>query len=112
MEIAILVGGLLFLTLILVFQDWLVRHPTLLERVRTAYLAYTLVFIGWYCLAQLSVVNIFAFTHAVLHGFHWSTFLIDPTIFILWSFVAATLLLLGRGACIAAGCARSAPCRR
>lgn len=97
LDIALLLAGLGVLTLILVFQDWLVRYPHLLERIRTGFLVYTLVYIGWYSLAQLSVVNIFTFIHSVLHGFEWTTFLMDPLVFILWVFVAATLLLLGRG---------------
>jgi len=96
-EIVVLMGGLGFLTLILVFQDWLARHPTLLNRLRTGFLVYTLVFIGWYTLAQLSVINVLTFVQAIMHGFQWQSFLIDPMLFILWSFVAMTLLLWGRG---------------
>jgi polyferredoxin len=96
-EISVLLAGLGFLTLILVFQDWLTRHPLLLRRVRTGFLLYTLVFIGWYGLAQLSVINVLTFTLAAMHGFQWASFLIDPMMFILWSFVAVTLLLWGRG---------------
>lgn len=97
-RIAVLVAGLLCLSGILIFQDFLVRRPQLLEGLRVGFLIYTAVFIGWYGLAQLSVVNIFAFTNAVLHGFRWETFLIDPLIFILWVFVAVSVLLIGRGA--------------
>jgi len=96
-DIALLLAGLSVLTLILMFQDWIVKRPQLLERLRVGFLIYTLVFIGWYGLAQLSVVNILTFIQAVLHDFRWSTFLMDPLVFILWVFVAATLLLLGRG---------------
>ncbi len=96
-DIAVLGAGLVFLTLVLVFQDWLVRRPTLLEHIRVGFLVYTVVFIGWYGLAQLSVVNIFAFIGSLMHGFRWTTFLMDPLIFILWGFVAVTLLLVGRG---------------
>jgi len=96
-EISVLLAGLGFLTLILVFQDWLTRHPLLLRRIRTGFLLYTLVFIGWYGLAQLSVINVLTFTLAAMHGFQWESFLIDPMMFILWSFVAVTLLLWGRG---------------
>lgn len=96
-QIAILAAGLFFLSLILIFQDWVVKRPLLLERVRVGFLIYTVVFIGWYGLAQLSVVNILTFVNAVMHGFHWSTFLMDPLIFILWVFVAVSLLLVGRG---------------
>lgn len=96
-EISVLLAGLGFLTLILIFQDWLTRHPLLLRRLRTGFLLYTLFFIGWYGLAQLSVVNVLTFTLAAMHGFQWESFLIDPMMFILWSFVAVTLLLWGRG---------------
>ena len=96
-EIGVLLAGLGFLTLILVFQDWLTRHPLLLRRIRTGFLLYTLLFIGWYGLAQLSVINVLTFTLAAMHGFQWESFLIDPMVFILWSFVAVTLLLWGRG---------------
>lgn len=96
-QIAVLAAGLFVLSLILVFQDWVVKRPLLLERVRVGFLVYTVVFIGWYGLAQLSVVNILTFINAVIHGFHWSTFLMDPLVFILWTFVAVSLLLVGRG---------------
>jgi NosR/NirI family transcriptional regulator, nitrous oxide reductase regulator len=97
LEIALLVVGLAVLASILVFQDWLARHPTLLWYVRRGFLLYTLFFVGWYALAQLSIVHVFTFVHAVMREFNWETFLIDPMIFILWGFVALTLLLWGRG---------------
>jgi len=96
-EITGLLLGLALLTAILVFQDWLARRPQLLKPLRTGFLIYTVVFIGWYTLGQLSVVNVLTFSHAAMHNFRWESFLIDPMLFILWSFVAVTLLLWGRG---------------
>jgi ferredoxin len=96
-QIIVLCAGLMLLTALLIFQDLLTRHPKLLRIVRNSYLLFTVVFIGWYGLAQLSVFNILTFVHAVLHDFRWDTFLINPLIFILWGFVAVTLLLWGRG---------------
>jgi len=96
-RIAVLGIGLATLTSILVFQDWLARKPAFLGYLRRGFLLYTLFFIGWFGLAQLSVVQVFTFVSAVTREFHWETFLIDPMIFILWSFVALTLLLWGRG---------------
>ncbi len=96
-EIAVLVVGLAVLFFILVFQDWLARHPTALIRIRNVFHVYTLFFIGWYGLAQLSVINVLTFANSVMSGFRWDHFLIDPMLFILWSFVAMTLLLWGRG---------------
>ncbi len=83
--------------MILFLQDWLTRYRSLVRYIRIGFLVYTLVFIGWYGLAQLSVVNVLTFTNALMRDFRWETFLIDPLMFILWAFVAVTLLLWGRG---------------
>jgi len=96
-QIGILGAGLGVLVFILLFQDWLAKRPRLLHPLRIGFLVYTVFFIGWYALAQLSVVNIFTFTNALFTDFSWSTFLMDPMMFIMWSFVAATLLFWGRG---------------
>ncbi len=96
-QIVVLGAGLAVLTAIMLFQDVLVRYPRLFAPLRTGFLVYTVVFIGWYALAQLSVVNILTFVHSLMGGFSWESFLIDPMMFILWSFVAVTLLLWGRG---------------
>jgi NosR/NirI family transcriptional regulator, nitrous oxide reductase regulator len=97
LEIALLLMGLTLLTGILLFQDYLARRPLLLGRVRMGFLLYTLFFIGWYGLGQLSIINVLTFVKAAMHQFRWDTFLIDPMLFLLWSFVAVTLLLWGRG---------------
>ena len=96
-EVIVLAVGLFVLTLIFFFQDWLVKRPVLLNRVRIGYLIYTLLGIGWYLNAQLSVVNILAMMNAFVTGFDWTYFLMEPLIFILWSSVAASLLFWGRG---------------
>ena len=96
-QIAVLLIALVLLSFILLFQDWLTRRPGLLRIVRTAFLLFTLFFIGWYSLAQLSIIHVLTFINAILHQFTWQSFLVDPLIFILWGFVALTLLLWGRG---------------
>jgi len=96
-QVVVLCVALGVLTFILLFQDWLTRRPRLLKIVRTGYLLFTLFFIGWYTLAQLSVIHVLTFISAILHQFTWESFLVDPLIFILWGFVALTLLLWGRG---------------
>jgi polyferredoxin len=45
----------------------------------------------------LSVVNVLTFIHALLSGFRWELFLLDPLVFLLWSFVAISMLFWGRG---------------
>lgn len=96
-KLVVLGIGLFVVTMVLMFQDILVQYPKLLHRLRHAFLVYTVVFIGWYALAQLSVVNVLTFVHAFMTDFRWETFLVDPLIFVLWGYVAATLLLWGRG---------------
>lgn len=96
-RIGVLLGALALLSTILFLQDALTRRPHLLHWVRRGYLAFTLVFIGWYCLGQLSVVNVLTFVHALFEGFRWELFLSDPILFILWTFTAASVLLWGRG---------------
>lgn len=78
-------------------QEWFVRRPRLWSWSRMGFLTVTLVFVGWWANGQLSVVQVIAFFHSLLHGFRWETFLIEPVIFILWSFVALGLLFWGRG---------------
>ncbi|MCW2307734.1 NosR/NirI family protein [Rhodobium gokarnense] len=85
------------LTLILFLQESFVRRPRLWRVGRLGFLAVTLVVLGWVFNGQLSVVQVVAFLHALLTGFHWETFLIEPVIFLLWSFVALGLLFWGRG---------------
>jgi len=96
-EIIILGFGAIVLTLIFFFQDWLVKRPKVTEWVRNGFLIFTLVVIGWYFNAQLSVVNILAMFNALVSGFDWGYFLMEPLIFILWGSVAAALLFWGRG---------------
>ena len=77
-EVVVVLAMLGALGLILLGQEWLVRKPVLWRRVRTAYLALTLVVLGWGLGAQLSIVQVIAFLHALLSGFKWETFLIAP----------------------------------
>lgn len=96
-SIGITAVAILVLTGIFFFQDALVRRPGTYVWVRRAYLAFTLVWLGWYANAQLSVVNVLTFTNALITGFNWEFFLAAPLIFILWAAVAAALLFWGRG---------------
>jgi NosR/NirI family nitrous oxide reductase transcriptional regulator len=96
-EIGITAVALGVLTVIFFFQDQLVRRPTLYRWVRRGFLVWTLVWLGWYANAQLSVVNVITFTNALVTGFSWDYFLTDPLVFILWTGVAAALIFWGRG---------------
>ena len=98
-DIAILGSALAILTGIFFFQSWLTKRPTLFLRLRLGFLAFTLLWLGWYAHAQLSIVNVFAFTGSLMSGaFRWDHFLMDPLVFILWTAVAVGMLFWGRGA--------------
>ncbi len=96
-QIAVLGTALLLLTAILFLQDTFTRRPHFLHWLRRGYLVFTVVFIGWYSLGQLSVVNVLTFAHALFDHFRWELFLTAPLIFMLWVFAAASILLWGRG---------------
>ncbi|WKC47837.1 transcriptional regulator NosR [Pseudomonas veronii] len=96
-QVMVLGVALLLLTAILFLQDSLARRPHLLHWLRRGYLVFTVGFIGWYALGQLSVVNVLTFVHALVQDFRWELFLTDPLIFMLWVFTAASILLWGRG---------------
>lgn len=96
-QISVVCAALLLLTVILFLQDKFTQRPRFLHWLRRGYLLFTVLFIGWYSLGQLSVVNVLTFVHALFQEFHWGLFLTDPVIFILWVFTAASILLWGRG---------------
>ncbi len=96
-EVGILVAAIGVLTAAFFFQIQLTRSEPVTFWFRIGFLVFTLVFLGWYANAQLSVVNVLAFFGAVTTNFSWSAFLMDPMIFVLWFSVAASLLFWGRG---------------
>jgi NosR/NirI family nitrous oxide reductase transcriptional regulator len=97
-EIAALAGMLAVLTAAFFFQMFLTRSAAVTFWFRMAFLSVTLVFLGWYANAQLSVVNLMALAASLRAGFTWEAFLMDPLTFILWFAVAAALIFWGRGA--------------
>lgn len=97
-EIAVLITMLTVLTAVFFFQTFAVRNERHFYWFRIGFLTVTLVYLGWYANAQLSVVNLMALFGSLVSGFSWQAFLLDPLTFILWFAVAAALLFWGRGA--------------
>jgi transcriptional regulator of nitric oxide reductase len=96
-EIFVLVGALALLTFVLARQSSVVSDAKRLRWFRPAFLAFTLLFIGWYAQGQLSIVNIVAALQAGIAGRSLAFFLYDPMSTILWVYVLATLVVWGRG---------------
>lgn len=96
-QISLLVAGLAVLTVFFARQKTLSRHPFRVHRFRWGFLFFTLFFIGFYAQGQLSVVNIYTLLLALWDGFTLDVFLLDPVLFILWSYTFVTLFIWGRG---------------
>lgn len=97
-EIVVLCLMLTVLTGAFFFQTFATRNERVFFWFRIGFLTVTLVYLGWYANAQLSVVNLMALFGSLVSGFSWQAFLLDPMTFILWFAVAAALLFWGRGA--------------
>ncbi len=97
LDIAILLIGLFILSLGLIAQKRFSANSQRLRILRTAYLLFTLGFIGWYAQGQLTIVNITAALESLTSGGDLSFLMNDPMTVILWVFVGVTLLVWGRG---------------
>ena len=96
-EIAVLLLSLAGLTWVLASQSSLVSRARRLRWFRPAFLAFTLLFIGWYAQGQLSIVNVVALMQAAIAWRSWAFYLYDPMTAILSVYVLATLVVWGRG---------------
>ncbi len=96
-DIAVLLLGLLVLSSGLVLQKRLSANAKRLKVLRSAYLIFTVGFLGWYAQGQLTIVNITSSLEALVTGGDLSFIMNDPMTVILWVFVAFTLLVWGRG---------------
>ncbi len=94
-EIVILLIALFFLTVLFLNQKRI--NTRMLVYLRWSFVLFTLVFIGIIAQGQLSVVNIFTVLSSLLQGFRIDVFLLDPILFILWSYTFISLFILGRG---------------
>ncbi|PQZ68407.1 4Fe-4S binding protein [Achromobacter sp. MYb9] len=97
-QVAILAVALVVLVGIFFFQDQLASRPLMHDRLRLAFLAFALFWIGWYGQAQLSIVNVLTFFSALRTDFRWEYFLMDPLVFILWCATAISMVFWNRGA--------------
>ena len=96
-DVVVLGGALCVLTLILAFQGPLTRRRNLHRWVRTGFLLFTLVWLGWIASAQLSIVNVFNYALAPFNSFGWGFYLAEPLIVMIAGYTALSLILLGRG---------------
>ncbi len=96
-HIAILLAGLVVLSLALFAQRRFSADRDRMRRLRTLYLLFTVGFIGWTAQGQLTIVNITAAIESLASGGDLSFLMHDPITVVLWVFVGVTLLVWGRG---------------
>ncbi len=78
-------------------QKWLARSPRAFKIFRLAFLAFTLVFIGWIAQAQLSIVWLFGLVKAIRGEGTFQFFLWDPPTLMVTVFGLVALFIWGRG---------------
>jgi NosR/NirI family transcriptional regulator, nitrous oxide reductase regulator len=97
-EIAVLGVALTALTAILFLQATISRRPRLHRWIRIGFLSWTLVWLGWYAGAQLTVVLVITWIHALVTDFRWDSLFADPLIAILLGFTIVSMFFWGRAA--------------
>ncbi|KAB1075785.1 4Fe-4S binding protein [Methylobacterium planeticum] len=96
-ELGLIAASLGLLVPVLARQRGLVSDQRRFTPFRLAFLAFTLLFIGWYAQAQLSVLTLVGLVRAAAATHDLSFLLYDPPSLLLWGFVLATLVIWGRG---------------
>jgi NosR/NirI family transcriptional regulator, nitrous oxide reductase regulator len=97
LDLAIISAALALLTTALVFQKRLTQNPKTFNAFRLAFLTFTLVFIGWYAQAQLSIVTLLGIVNAATNTHDFAFLLWDPPSLLLWAFTLITFVIWGRG---------------
>ncbi|PPQ28055.1 4Fe-4S binding protein [Rhodopila globiformis] len=97
-EIAILGVALATLATILFLQAPISRRPRLHRWIRIVFLSWTLIWLGWYAGAQLTVVLAITWIHSLVTDFRWDYLLADPLIAILLGFTLISMVFWGRAA--------------
>lgn len=97
LEISITLISLALLSLLFIKQRRFSKHPKLIKYGRLGFMLFTIFFLGFYAQGQLSVVNIYTLLLTLKEGFKFDIFLLDPILFILWSYTFISLFIWGRG---------------
>ena len=96
-EISLTLISLALLSLIFIKQRYFSKYPKLIKYGRFGFMLFTLFFIGYYAQGQLSIVNIYTVLLSLRDGFKFDIFLLDPILFILWTYTFISLFIWGRG---------------
>jgi NosR/NirI family transcriptional regulator, nitrous oxide reductase regulator len=97
-QIVVLGVALTLLTAILFLQATISRRPRLHRWIRIGFLSWTLVWLGWYAGAQLTVVSVITWIHSLVTDFRWDYLLADPLMTIILGFTIVSMFFWGRAA--------------
>lgn len=97
-DIGIISASLIALAVILSKPRMFAANPRRMQAVRITFLAFTLVFLGWYVQGQLSIVQITGAIKSLVAGRGLEIFLYDPISLMVIVFTLLTFFLWGRGA--------------
>jgi NosR/NirI family transcriptional regulator, nitrous oxide reductase regulator len=96
-ELMVLALALVVLCFALARPLWLSAKAQRLRWFRVLFLLFTLIYIGWYAQAQLSIVNLSSTVEALRRNEDLFFLLYDPLTVCLWGFVVLSLVIWGRG---------------
>jgi NosR/NirI family nitrous oxide reductase transcriptional regulator len=101
-QIAVFVVFLAAVAITYANRDKLVRRSSHKDKRWTEYPKYafwifSIVFVGFWQMAQPSITHIMTWFHSILFQWKWELFLSDPFIFLFWWFILISVILWGRG---------------
>ncbi|MBI1906906.1 MAG: 4Fe-4S binding protein [Rhodocyclales bacterium] len=96
-ELAVIIAALALLTIALARPRWSGASATRLARFRFGFLAFTLIYLGWYAQGQLSIVQLTGAVKTLSAGHTLASFLYDPVSLLLIAFTFVTFFVWGRG---------------
>ncbi len=96
-ELAAISIALILLSVALARPRWLSINKRRLAIFRLGFLAFTLVFIGWYAQGQLSIVQLTGAVKTLAAGQNLGSFLYDPVSLLLIAFTLISFFVWGRG---------------
>ena len=96
-ELAAISLALILLSVVLAKPRWISINKRRLAIFRLSFLAFTLVFIGWYAQGQLSIVQLTGAVKTLAAGQNLGSFLYDPVSLLLIAFTLISFFVWGRG---------------
>ena len=95
--LAIMFLAFFILSIILVLQGTIVRKPRTLGIIKGGFLIFTVIWLGWYAGAQVSIMHLLSLIRAPKLQWSLDSLLLDPLIVMVLGFTLVVTLFFGRG---------------